>query len=503
MSTITVSNLTFAYDGSYDNVFENVSFSIDTNWKLGFIGRNGRGKTTFLKLLMGNFKYSGKISSSVEFDYFPFEIEDKSKNACEIAEMIYPDYEFWKLCKEISKLQVDEDVLFRPFETLSNGEQTKILLAILFLKENNFLLIDEPTNHLDMDSRLIVSKYLNGKRGFILVSHDRAFLDSCIDHVLSINRTNIEIQKGDYSTWSHNKENQDNMELAQNKKLKKEIERLNRAEQRIANWSNKTESSKRRSSGQADSKFIDRGFIGRKSSKMMKRSLAAQNRKQISIEEKSKLLKNIEVADDLKIRPLKHHQNTLVDISNLSIIFNDKSIFDPISFSVQNGDRVWLCGKNGCGKSSLIKLISNENIMFSGDLHIASNLKISYVSQDTSDLSGNLMDYSKKYDIDESLFKAILRKLDFSREQFEKNIEDFSGGQKKKVLIARSLCEQAHIYIWDEPLNFIDVLSRVQIENLILQYKPTMIFVEHDKTFSEKIANKIIHFHFAIHTTED
>lgn len=494
ISTIAVSNLTFAYEGSYDNIFENVSFSIDTDWKLGFIGRNGRGKTTFLKLLMGKFKYDGKISSSVKFDYFPFEIEDRAKNSCEIAEMIYPGYEFWKLCREISKLQVDEEALFRPFETLSNGEQTKILLAILFLKKNNFLLIDEPTNHLDMDSRLIVSKYLNNKRGFILVSHDRTFLDSCIDHVLSINRANIEIQKGNYSTWARNKENQDNMELAQNKKLKKEIERLGKAERRIAGWSNKAESSKQRASGQADAKFIDRGFVGHKSAKLMKRANAAQNRKKVSIEEKSKLLKNIETADDLKISFLKHHQNTLLEFSNLSIIFNDKPIFNPLSFSVQNGDRVWLCGKNGCGKSSLINFILNKNIIFSGDLHIASNLKISYVSQNTSNLSGSLTDFSKQYNIEESLFKAILRKFDFSREQFGKNIEDFSEGQKKKVLIAKSLCEKAHVYIWDEPLNFVDVLSRIQIENLILKYKPTMIFVEHDKTFSERIATKIINF---------
>ena len=221
MSSITVSGLTFAYDGTYDNVFEDVSFSIDTNWKLGFIGRNGRGKTTFLKLLLGNFEYSGKISAPVEFDYFPFEIQNKSQNSCDIAEFIYPNYEFWKLCKEISLLQMSEEILFRPFESLSNGEQTKVLLAILFLKEDNFLLIDEPTNHLDMESRAVVSKYLNGKKGFILVSHDRAFLDSCIDHVLSINRTNIEIQKGNYSSWWQNKEDQDNMELAQNEKLKK------------------------------------------------------------------------------------------------------------------------------------------------------------------------------------------------------------------------------------------------------------------------------------------
>jgi lincosamide and streptogramin A transport system ATP-binding/permease protein len=119
-------------------------------------------------------------------------------------------------------------------------------------------------------------------------------------------------------------------------------------------------------------------------------------------------------------------------------------------------------------------------------------LKISYVSQNTANLSGTLTDYILCNYLDESLFKAILRKLDFSREQFEKRLEDFSEGQKKKVLIAKSLCEQAHLYIWDEPLNYIDVLSRMQIETLLLEYQPTILFVEHDSAFCSNIATKTI-----------
>ena len=117
---------------------------------------------------------------------------------------------------------------------------------------------------------------------------------------------------------------------------------------------------------------------------------------------------------------------------------------------------------------------------------------MSTVSQDTSFLSGDLSAFAKENQLDESLFKAILRKLDFPRIQFEKKMEDFSGGQKKKVLIAKSLCQQAHLYLWDEPLNFIDVLSRIQIEDLILRHRPTMLFVEHDRTFVDKVATKKI-----------
>jgi len=185
MSLISVSNLTFAYDGSYDDIFTDVSFQIDTDWKLGFCGRNGRGKTTFLKLLMGQYEYSGTITSNVTFEYFPYPVKDPTQNTLKVLSDIAPDAPLWKIQKELSMLAVSEDVLERPFKTLSNGEQTKALLAGLFLRENSFLLIDEPTNHLDISGRRTVARYLNTKSGYILVSHDRAFLDECVDHIIS------------------------------------------------------------------------------------------------------------------------------------------------------------------------------------------------------------------------------------------------------------------------------------------------------------------------------
>lgn len=486
MSLINISNLTFSYDGSYDTIFEDVSFQIDTNWKLGFTGRNGRGKTTFLNLLMGKYEYSGTISASVDFDYFPFPVSDPSVNTEEVIRLICPEYELWRVCKEFALLDVPEEALTRPFETLSNGERTKVLLAALFLKDNHFLLIDEPTNHLDMNARKIVSAYLNGKKGFILVSHDRTFLDHCVDHILSINKTSIEIQKGNFSTWQQNKERQDSFELAENERLKKDISRLNEAARRTSDWSDTVEKTKysTRNSGLRP----DRGYVGHKSAKMMKRSKVTEDRQQKAIEEKAKLLKNIETAEDLIIKPLRHPQNRLVTVSELSVSYGNKVVCSGIDFTVNQGDRIALCGKNGCGKSSLLKLAKGWSIDYTGTLLTASNLVVSYVSQDTGFLQGDLKDFARSQKIDESLFKAILRKLDFSRIQFEKDMADFSEGQKKKVLLAKSLCEPAHLYIWDEPLNFIDVLSRIQIENLILTFQPTMLFVEHDKSFVDSVA---------------
>lgn len=490
MSMISVTNLTFAYDGSYDDIFENVSFQIDTDWKLGFIGRNGRGKTTFLNLLLGKYPYSGKISSNVKFEYFPYEVKDKQEYTLAVIQSICPECEDWEIIKEVSILNIDAEALYRPFNTLSNGEQTKVLLAALFLGSNRFLLIDEPTNHLDAEARNVVGNYLKRKKGFILVSHDRQLIDNCADHILSINKTNIEIQSGNFSSWWNNKQLQDNFELAENEKLQKEIGRLSASAKESEKWSNRKESSK---FGQTNSgSKIDRGYVGHKSAKMMKRVKNIRNREQTAIAEKSKLLHNIEEYDDLQIVPLNFKKDVLLEIKNLNMFYGDKAVCTDINFSLHQGERIALCGRNGCGKSTLLKLIYGENISYSGELSVGSGLKISYVSQDTSHLKGDLSDYAYERNIDESLFKAILRKLGFERIQFEKDMADLSGGQKKKLLIAASLCEQAHLYIWDEPLNYIDVFSRMQIEELILQYEPTMLFVEHDSLFRDKIATGVL-----------
>ena len=497
MSLINVSNLSFCYDGSYDNIFTNVSFQINTDWKLGFCGRNGRGKTTFLKLLMGSFEYSGTISASVDFEYFPFTISGNSQNTIEIFAEIAPDAASWQILRELALLDVAEDGLDRPFSTLSNGEQTKILLAGLFLRPNSFLLIDEPTNHLDMVGREIVSRYLNSKSGFILISHDRAFLDDCIDHILSINKANIEIQKGNFSSWHHNKQMQDGFEQAENDRLRKDVKRLETAARQASQWADRAETSKMGKGAKADRSKGNYGkgtkeYKAEKSRKMQVRRKNFENRQQTAIEEKSGLLKNIEEAESLKIHPLKYHTSNLLYMENVAISYGNKEILSNLSFIVQQGDRIALLGGNGSGKSSIIKLLCGENIQHTGTVNIGSKLIISYVPQDSSFLTGNLSEYAEQYGIDESLFKAILRKLDFSRVQFEKDMKNFSAGQRKKVLLARSLCEEAHIYIWDEPLNYIDVLSRMQIEELIKSYKPTMIFVEHDRVFCGTIATKAV-----------
>lgn len=484
MSMIKVENLTFSYPSSYDNIFENVSFQIDTDWKLGFVGRNGRGKTTFLNLLLGKYEYSGKITSSVQFDYFPYSVYDKSRITEDVLREVCPLADDWRIMRELSYLEINPEVLYRPFETLSNGEQTKVLLVALFLNEGHFLLIDEPTNHLDADGRATVSAYLKKKKGFILVSHDRSFLDGCVDHILSLNRANIEVQSGNFSSWMENFNRRQEFEHTQNERLQKDINRLQLAARRSSAWSDRVEASK-------DGAY-DKGYIGHKSAKMMKRAKAIETRQQRAVEEKSALLKNVEKAEILKLSALSYRAETLITLSDVEIIYDERRVCAPVSFSVLQGERIVLDGKNGSGKSSLLKLIIGQQIDHSGTVTVGSGLIISYVPQDTSHLKGTLTEYAMERGIDESRFKTILRKMDFEQVQFDKDISEYSGGQKKKVLIAGSLCEQAHLYVWDEPLNFIDIYSRMQIEKLLKDFLPTMIFVEHDRVFRDTIATQVV-----------
>ena len=490
MSLINVSNLTFGYDGKIDNLFEDVSFQIDTDWKLGLIGRNGKGKTTFLKLLLGKYPYKGNISKNVEFDYFPFEVKEKERLAIEIVNEIAPKVEDWEIIKELNLLNTDTEILYRNFNLLSGGEQVKILLVSLFLKGNNFLLIDEPTNHLDSETRENLVQYLNKKKGFILVSHDRNFLDKVVDHIISINNTNIDIQKGNYSSWQENKQRQDNFELMQNEKLTKDIKHLEAAAKNTSNWSDKVEKSKFNTNNSGSD--VDRGYVGHKSAKMMKRSKVLEQRIEKSIEQKSGLLNNIDRTDSLKIVPLVTNRSPLIIANQLKIRYQDRNIFSPQTFEVNQGDRIAITGKNGAGKSSILKLILGEEITYSGTFKVVNDLKISYVSQSTENLKGNLKQYAQENKVEESIFKAMLSKMGFSQSDFDTKLEEMSEGQKKKVLIAKSISEQANIYIWDEPLNYIDILTREQIEEAILKYKPTMIFVEHDEYFIQKVATKII-----------
>ena len=478
---VSIRDLSFTYDGSYTPVFEHVSFNFDTSWRLGLIGRNGKGKTTLLRLLMKEFRPEGRIDIPLTPVYFPYPVADDSLNTREIMLSAAPGAEEWQLICELNQLDVDDSVLDRPFYTLSKGEQTKALLAALFTREDAYPLIDEPTNHLDAHGRALVADYLRRKDGYLLVSHDRAFLNRCIDHVLSLNRSDVWAMQGNYDTWEARLNQQNEYEQGRNEVLRRDIKHLEDSARRTAEWSNKVEATK------IGGHTYDRGAVGAQAAAMMKKSMSTLRRRERAIEEKRSLLHNVEKVGELKLTVLRHPKDVLISVVNGKVEYDGRVVCENVNFVLRQGQRLSLTGPNGCGKSSILKALAGMGGSLSGEISIAPNLVISYVPQQTDDLTGTMDDFISRAGVDETLFKAILRNMDFTRDLFERPLARMSQGQKKKLLLARSLCIPAHLYIWDEPLNYIDVLSRVQLEGLLTEYAPTMLLVEHDAVFLERV----------------
>ncbi len=482
MPTININNLTFGYDGSEKTLFDNVTITLDTSWKLALAGRNGRGKTTFFKLLRGELPYSGTITGVPETILFPMEE--------------LPDNEDWRVRKELNLMGADPDIMWRPMETLSGGERTKLMLANLFAADGIYPLIDEPTNHLDRVGREAVADYLASKDGFILISHDRAFLDRCTEHTLVITKTGLELVGASYSVWWENNEQRMESERARNDQLRKEMSSIDAAMKKNAQWSSKAEGYKNRS--KAPSKVAEdhfrRAYEGAKSKKLMSLSKNLEQRNERKLEEKQSLLKDLERTETLKITGTEHHNKMPVILKDVTLLRYGEPIVAGLNLTIERGCKISLQGKNGCGKSTLIKYLAGlgeaEGITAEGDIYIAPGLKISYVGQDTSSLKGPLYDIAGERGCDKTIFSTILIKMGFTKEMLYRDVSALSLGQKKFVMIALSLCEHADLYLWDEPLNYIDVYMRQEIERLVKDNNVTMLFVEHDRTFSESVADR-------------
>ncbi|MBO4460712.1 MAG: ABC-F family ATP-binding cassette domain-containing protein [Clostridiales bacterium] len=479
MALINIRDMSFGYDGSEDLLFENINIGIDTTWRLALAGRNGRGKTTFLKLLQGKLPYSGTISGVPQTVTFPSEE--------------LPDCDEWKIRKELNLMDVDPDIIYRPMETLSGGERTKLMLAGLFATDGLYPLIDEPTNHLDRKGREKVAEYLSSKNGFILISHDRNFLDICTDHTLVITRTGVELTSSTFSTWWDNNEQRMQSEKARNDQIKKEMSSIETAMKKNAQWSNKAEAYKNRS--KAPSKVAQdhwrRAYEGSKSKKLMSLSKNLESRNEKKLEEKKGLLKDFEREQKLKIEGTSHHNRTPVILKDVSLYRYGELITEKIDLTIERGAKISLQGRNGSGKSTLIKYLTGigeaEGITAEGDIYIAPGLKISYVGQDTSSLKGTIYEIADDRGADKTQLSTILVKMGFTKEMLTRDVDALSLGQKKFIMIALSLCEQADLYLWDEPLNYIDVYMRKEIERLVKDSDITLLFVEHDRGFAESV----------------
>ncbi|ETT86441.1 ATP-binding cassette domain-containing protein [Viridibacillus sp. FSL R5-0477] len=480
---ILIKNMTFKYLSMLKPIFKNVNLNINENWKLGLVGRNGRGKTTFLKILLNQLEYKGSIQSILDFKYFPsFPDTHKNLTALEVLLKQNPHIDIWQIERELTYMDISHDILDKSFNVLSGGEQTKLLLIELFLNENSFPLIDEPTNNLDLHGRKIVSQYLEKKKGFIVISHDESFLNQFVDHVLAINKESIDMIRGNVDTWKYEKANADMLSEEKNAKLKTEINRLNDVSKQMSTWGQKRENSTKDASAR------------RLAAKQMKRAKAVKKRTEVMIEEKESLLHNIENVSELKMR-VKQPIKQVLFFRDFSILRNGIPLFEPINIDVYPTERFFIEGENGVGKSTLLNFILGiEQLETIGEYRISLPHPLSILSQknkvdiDYFSVLNQLPTKEAKEEYWHLLYQLGIERSSFS----DKSSENWSAGEQKKVFLANALLGENELFIWDEVTNYLDMFVINQLIDSIKKYQPTMIAVDHNEYFVNAIATKKI-----------
>lgn len=495
MSNIKISNLSFKYSDSIENIFNNLNLDLDSSWKLGLVGRNGRGKTTFLNLLQGKLQGTGAIQSKLEFNYFPLNVKNKEQLTLYALEE-HVQFDQWELERELNLMQVDTNLIWRPFNTLSGGEQTKVLLALSFINKDAFPLIDEPTNHLDEKSRIQVVRYLQKhSQGYIVVSHDRDFLNQITNHILAIEHTEIHLYQGNYASYEDTKEKRDKFNQEKNEKLRGQIKALNESRQRIKGYSLQSENNKKASAHKNEIHAdINKGFFGHKAAKIMKRSKNIERRMDKDIQDRKGLMTDVESVPELEMNFQPNYHSTLLETRHLDLKVKDKKLFKDLNLIIRNRGIVSLEGKNGAGKSTFLKSILNKStdVTYQGILNLTNGLRVSYLPQDFVEYSGTLAEFSQKEHLSYEKILNVLRKMGFPRSSFETRIEEMSIGQQKRVSIAKSLVKEADFYLWDEPANYLDVFNQDQLIDVLRKTKPAMLLVEHDEYFISQVASKRI-----------
>jgi lincosamide and streptogramin A transport system ATP-binding/permease protein len=487
MSSIIIKDLSFAYPGG-EPVFSNLSINIDTIWRLGLVGRNGCGKSTFLRLLELRLEHKGIIDIPFPLGYFPISAPDQTQCGLDLLKSFSPmgEADGWKLKREAQYLKLSEEALLRPLSELSGGEITKVLLALLFIGDEVFPLIDEPTENLDLEGRKVLAGYLASKSGFIIVSHDRELLDACVDHILAINRDGVELEKGNFSSWWESRRRRVKSEELAKLKLKKDAERLEAAAERSSVWAKKAEKTKYGCGP------VDRGFIGHKAAKVNKRVKSIQARREKAALEMTSLVKKAQVPSEFFLKPLQWKGGLIAWGKDLTAGYTEKAILKNFSFTVAQGERLAVTGPNGSGKSLFLKLLCGSALVLDGELCLSERVKISYVPQRAENFNGCLREFASERGLNESLFKAVLNQLGFSRRHMDAHFSELSLGQQKKAFLAASLLTEAHLYIWDEPLSHVDAITRMEIEHMLSRSKITLVICEHDLRFLKAVATSFL-----------
>lgn len=498
-------------------LFENIQITIQDNERIALVGRNGAGKSTLLKILAGIEptdagtvakkkevtigyldQHSAVDSTKTIWDemltvFAPVillmkQAEQAATRLADEAVINDPDAMeaalklYDTLQQEIHKqdaygyeseirsvlhgFKFYEEDLDRPISQLSGGQKTRLAMAKILLEKNDLLILDEPTNHLDIDTLAWLENYLLGYRGTLLVvSHDRYFLDKIATNVYEISRNKIHHYKGNYSWFLQEKAARLEQEMKQYEKQQEEIAKLE--------------------------DYVARNIVRASTTKM------AQSRRK-RLEKMDRMDKpmgderSVRFAFDIK----RESGNVVMGVENAAVGYNNEVLAKPINLDLRKQQAIGIVGPNGIGKSTLLKSIIDQIPFIEGGVKFGTNVDLGYYDQELSKLSKNKTVLAEIWDLhptmNEKDVRSILGSFLFTGNDVEKTISSLSGGEKARLALCKLALERNNLLMLDEPTNHLDIDSKEVLENALIDYDGTLVFVSHDRYFINRIATSIL-----------
>ena len=494
----------------FNPVLKDLSFEIKSNEKIALIGSNGCGKTTILKIIMGlesldsgsiNIKkglsigYLCQIPPKEKDNVLASEVflrgikdlldleksindyvhnMDSSEKSIKMLSKMQEDFRIlggYQLNEKINRVKhgfkLSDELLNTEYNSLSGGEKTIVNLASLLLSEKELLLLDEPTNHLDIETLEWFEEYLiNYKGAVIIVSHDRYFLDKVVKKIICIDNGGAEIYSGNYSYYLIESEKRLIIEFQKYKNQQKEIKAIKEAIARLKEWGKRS----------------DNPIFFRRAASMEKRL----ERMEIIDKPKNK------VDIPIKLNNTDRSANNVITIKDLDLKVGNKILLEHSIMNVYYNERVCLMGKNGTGKTTLIRNIMNNT---HDNIKIGTNIKIGYIPQEIRFDDENLTIYEHMRKIfvgSESDLRSKLYTFYFGDESITKKLKNISGGEKVRIKLLELILSNSNFLILDEPTNHIDIDTKEILENALIDFKGTILFISHDRYFINKLATKIV-----------
>lgn len=513
MPALSVRNLTMTFIER--NLFTDVSFDVEERDKVGFIGANGVGKTTLFKILNGEISpVSGTVTFSknvrpgymeqhacnnpradvyhellsvfdrlsdmeTEISALAHQIDNKSGNLDELVErqtMLIEQFERAggltyksRTRSALLGLGFSENDFTMPVGNLSGGQRSKLCLAKLLLSQSNMLLLDEPTNHLDIDAIAWLEGFLRDFKGaMIIISHDRYFLDNVTNKTIELEHNRAMVYKGSYSEFVKKKESVNESLKNKYEHDLKEIKRIEGIVEQQKRW------------GQAHN-FIT----------------AASKQKEAD------RIKDGLVAPESELETMRMHfeprcesGNDVLICKNLAKSFDNKQLFKNVDIHIRKGERVFIIGGNGCGKTTLFRILTGKTPMNSGEYDYGANVEIGYFDQmqQNLDLSKTALDevWDTFPNMTQTEVRSALASFLFKGDEVFKPLSKMSGGERARVSLLKLMLKGSNFLLLDEPTNHLDASSREELEKTLLDYSGTMLIVSHDRYFINKIADRIL-----------